>query len=238
MTTMRVTTSTAPGKPPTHPRWWKRPWMVPLGLVAGIFLVFSVPRYLTLDPTLSRVPLEDSSPVLYPFVVGHVVFGAIAMITCCLQVWPWLRQTHPGIHRISGRIYVIAGVIPSGILALGMGFIGAFGPMVQTSNVMLSLLWLGFTFAGLRAARQRRYRQHRRWMIRSFALTMSIVINRVIGVPIGIWLFTQVDTMFDGNMDLAMMAVSGVVGWSSWTIALIAAELWLERQAPRGSRSA
>ena len=43
---------------------------------------------------------------------------------------------------------------------------------------MLGLLWLVTGLAGYRAARQRRFADHRRWMLRSVALTWSIVANR------------------------------------------------------------
>ena len=44
---------------------------------------------------------------------------------------------------------------------------------------------------GLRMARQRRLVEHRRWMIRSFALTMSIITNRVWAVIATIVLMPQ-----------------------------------------------
>ncbi|GLW12367.1 hypothetical protein Misp01_74950 [Microtetraspora sp. NBRC 13810] len=47
---------------------------------------------------------------------------------------------------------------------------------------MLALLWLGSTAAGYRMARRRRFAEHRRWMLRSFALTFSIITNRIWGM--------------------------------------------------------
>ena len=44
---------------------------------------------------------------------------------------------------------------------------------------MLALLWFGTTLAGFRAVRQHRYADHRQWMLRSVALTFSIIANRV-----------------------------------------------------------
>ena len=44
--------------------------------------------------------------------------------------------------------------------------------------VSIRLLWVATTLAGYRAARQRRFADHREWMIRSFALAFSIVANR------------------------------------------------------------
>jgi hypothetical protein len=47
------------------------------------------------------------------------------------------------------------------------------------ANTILAVLWFGTTLAGFRAIRQRRYADHRRWMLRSVALSFSIVANRV-----------------------------------------------------------
>ena len=41
------------------------------------------------------------------------------------------------------------------------------------------LLWFGTTLAGFRAIRQRRYADHRQWMLRSVALAFSIMAIRV-----------------------------------------------------------
>jgi len=236
-------TSTLPTSTPTVSsgespgvRWWRRPWVIPLALVAFVFIGFSLPRYLTFDPAQSLVEAPDGMTSHYPMLVAHVFFGSIAMLTCCLQVWPWLRQRHPRVHRISGRVYILGGVLPSGLMGLTIGAVSVFGPVIQVSNVMLALLWLGTTVAGYVAARQRRFRDHRRWMVRSFALTMSIVINRILLVPLIIWLFPQQETTFGGSEFALMQAVSGLTGWMSWTIALILAQLWLDRRPRRVAR--
>jgi len=31
--------------------------------------------------------------------VAHILFGSVALVTACLQIWPWLRRTHPTVHR-------------------------------------------------------------------------------------------------------------------------------------------
>lgn len=98
-------------------RWWRRPWVGPLALVAVLFLVYSLPPYLTGDPALSRVQVPSGGVVHYPLLVGHVLFGAVAMLTCCFQVWPAFRARSPRAHRLIGRVYVVAGVLPASVLA-------------------------------------------------------------------------------------------------------------------------
>ncbi|MFB9881432.1 DUF2306 domain-containing protein [Planobispora siamensis] len=212
--------------------------MGPLAVVALAFLAFSLPPYLSLDPSLSRVPLEGGFAAYYPMLVAHVVFGAIAMVTCGLQIWPWLRRRHPVAHRRIGRVYVLGGVLPAGVLGLVVGAAGPFGPMTQVSSVILAALWLACTVAGFRAARRRRFADHRRWMIRSFALTFSIITNRVWGAIAMIVLMPQAETVFGGSDIALIQTVSGLAAWLGWTTSLLLAEWWLERGGAAGRRRA
>jgi len=83
----------------THkPRaWWRRPWVIPLFVAATGFLVYQLPPWLTFDPNRSRIPLKF--PLHYWLIVGHVLFGTVALVTMCLQMWPWLRRRYPVVHR-------------------------------------------------------------------------------------------------------------------------------------------
>jgi hypothetical protein len=220
-------------RPPPARRvsWWRRPWVAPLAVVALMFVAFSLPPYLTLDPARSRVPQPDGFDLHYPLLVAHVVFGSIALLTCWLQVWPWFRRRHRTAHRRVGRLYVFGGVLPAGVLGLVIGATSPFGPVVRVSNVMLAGLWLAVTITGYRMTRQRRYVEHRRWMIRSFALTVSIITNRIWGV---MW-FLVLSPRLDGAA--LTETVAGLSAWLGWTVTLLVAEWWLERPArPRVHR--
>lgn len=211
-------------------KWWRRPWIFPLGALVTIFLAFSLPPYLSMDPNRSRVPQPEALGVAhYWTLVPHVLFGSVALATAVLQIWPWFRRTHPAWHRRAGRLYVFGGVLPAGVTALVVGFFTPFGPVAGISSVLLALLWLGFTVTGWRMARRRRYADHRRWMIRSFALTASIITNRIWGVVAGIALMPQLDTTFHGDERLLSWTIAGIATWLGWTLPLLAAEWWLER---------
>ncbi|WP_346111461.1 DUF2306 domain-containing protein [Nonomuraea maheshkhaliensis] len=203
--------------------------MAPLMVVAAAFIAFSLPPYLSLDPSQSRVPAPDFFPPHFVMLSLHVVFGSIAMITCCLQIWPWFRARYPRAHRMIGRVYVFGGCLPAGLLGLVVGLATPFGPVTMASDVTLALLWLGVTVAGWRMARQRRFVDHRRWMVRSFALTMSIITNRIYSVLFVILLEPQLETTFHGDTGLMIATVSGLAAWLGWVLPLLVAEWWLER---------
>jgi hypothetical protein len=83
-------------------------------------------------------------------------------------------------------------------------------------------------------ARQRRFVEHRRWMIRSFALTTSIVVNRIWGVVLLLLVSPQTlaqDTPggFVAPDDHTAIAAIGAANWLSWIVNLLIAEWWLER---------
>ncbi|MBO4206454.1 DUF2306 domain-containing protein [Micromonospora echinofusca] len=232
----------APGPPPATPagrpsgagperrtRWWRRPWVGPLAVVAVAFVAFSLPPYLTLDPARSRIPTPSDLGWYHPMLVVHVVFGAVALLTCCLQVWPRFRRRYPVAHRRIGRVYVFAGVLPAVAVGLPLGAVSPFGPVARVSNVLMASLWLLCTVAGYRAARQRRYGDHRRWMVRSFALTASIITNRVWGVVWTIALWPQLDTTFGGDQERLTQTVAGITTWLGWVLPLLIAQWWLDR---------
>lgn len=214
--------------------WWRRPWVVPLMLITVIFLVYALPPYLGLDPAVARLDARVDIPWFYPLLVTHIFLGSIVLVAACLQVWPWLRQRHPQVHRRTGRLYVAA-LLPASVCVLIIAPMGEMGPNQQTANTILAILWIATTVLGFRAARARRFREHREWMLRSFALSFSIVTNRFWGV-VSLAVFCPA-VFTGGTVDPADLAQAvGVSTWMSWLVNLILVELWLHRRkrpAPR-----
>ena len=197
-------------------------------LVCVVFLVLELPAYLGLDPARSRIPVRDDYPLHYPLLWAHIMFGSVALVTACLQIWPWLRRTHPRVHRWSGRAYLVGGVLPGGIVVLGVAPVSSTGFASAVGNTFLAVLWLATSIAGWRAARQRRYADHRAWMIRSVALTFSIVVNRF-WVVVYVVLLMVLDP---ADPELIPHAATASV-WTSWIVNLLIAEWWILRTRRR-----
>ncbi|MFI9438604.1 MULTISPECIES: DUF2306 domain-containing protein [Streptosporangium] len=221
------------GTPPPHPAAQSRRrrqlgWIIPLFIVMLAFVVYSVPPYLTFDPAQSRVELSDSPPFFYSLLVAHIIFGTVALLTGCFQVWPWFRRSYPRAHRWTGRAYFFLGVFPAGITVLGVAPFGHTGFGGNTGNTMLGVVWLITGLAGWRMARQRRFPEHRRWMIRSFALTTSIVASRLwAGVLLAVQL-PRLDSAYGGDQQAMIEAIGSAGVWLSWVVNLLIAEWWLE----------
>jgi uncharacterized membrane protein YozB (DUF420 family) len=211
----------------------RRPWVAPLALLTVIFIAYALPPYLTLDPARARTQPMPPHASYYPLLVTHIFLGSIALLAVCLQVWPWLRRSHPAVHRWSGRVYVTVALTAS-VCVMIIAPMGLYGANQRVANTMLALLWFGTTLAGFRAIRQRRIADHRQWMLRSFALCFSIVAFRVwmllafaVFVP-GIFTGAEID-------QTEISQAVGVTSWLSWVVNLLIVEWWLHRRRTAGA---
>ncbi|BBX35024.1 hypothetical protein MMAGJ_43060 [Mycolicibacterium mageritense] len=195
-----------------------------LAVVVTVFLAYSLPPYLTGG---TRVPATFG--LHYPLLVAHVLLASVAMVGAVVQIWPGLRRRHPTLHRRTGRVYV-ATAIPAAGCAMVIGAATPFGPVLAVSNVALAALWLWFTVDGFVAARQRRFGAHRRQMLRSATLALSIITNRIWTPVLFVACEPLRDSIFGGNEERFMWAVAGVGAWLGWTVPLLGLQLWLRRR--------
>ncbi|MGK5523230.1 DUF2306 domain-containing protein [Micromonospora sp. URMC 107] len=199
--------------------------MLPAALLAFAFVFVFVPPYLTFDPDQARLQnLRRDIPWHYGFLVAHVIFGTVAMVTVPFQVWPRLRQRYPAVHRFMGRAYVFGGVIPSALTSLVIVPF-AMGPV---GNTIGALLWLAATLYGWRMARRRQYASHRRFMIYSFALCMQIIEGRVMVLTI---------PFIPGFEPSSMPLLLETASWIGIVLNLLAAQWYLEWSARRNRAS-
>jgi hypothetical protein len=108
----------------------------------------------------------------------HASFGATALLLGFLQFIPRIRNRHPAVHRWTGRTYVTCCLL-GGAAGLILAFGAPTGAVTTFGFGSLALLWLGTTAIGWRMAWLDRTAVHRRWMIRSFAMTFAFVTFRV-----------------------------------------------------------
>jgi hypothetical protein len=209
--------------------WWRRPWFIPLAL--GTFLAVKLPGWLNFDPDHTPVPLDPGFPQNYAVIVAHIAFGTITFVTVCLQLWPWLRRRSPRVHRISGRLYVFAGFLPSVLLAIPLVAIAPldfFGKLGSDIWIALSLIT---TVMGFVRARQRRYAAHRTWMLFSFALAANVITSRV-------FTYLVFSVPYIGDDIVSFTHAELEAAWLSWMINCALVIWWLRRPARRRKRAA
>jgi uncharacterized membrane protein len=215
-------------------RRWGRITLSLFAVAAAVSLVFVWGIFRFYDPSSARLSLA-AHPWFFPVLLVHILGASVALATCAFQIWPWLRRRHPRVHRNMGRIYVLAGVYPAGIAALVLLALWPEYPINEFSDVLTVLLWLSITTVAFVLARQRRFADHRRWMLRSFALTASFTVTLVLVLPIGLVLQRELYSQFAGSKAMMDHVGSGVNVWLSWILPLLAVEWWLEREQLRRS---
>ncbi|AVF05767.1 hypothetical protein C4375_04690 [Devosia sp. I507] len=153
---------------------------------------------------------------------AHVILAPVALALVPFQLWQGLRDRRPLVHRLMGRAYGMAVVI-SGASGLWLAVTTEAGPVAAFGFGLLAVLWLGTTLTGIRLAMRGDRIAHRRWMIRSIALTLAAVTLRI-QIPVGMILEIPFDTAYP------------VIAWLCWVPNLIVAELilrWPRRSTVR-----
>lgn len=142
----------------------------------------------------------------------HILSGPFALFTGLILMSDRVRLRFPRGHRWLGRIHVanvLLILLPSGFI---MGFDAAAGLPAMISFVLLTVVTAICTALGWRAAMQRRFAIHRRWMQRSYLLLGSAVVLRVLG---GIGTVLEVPWWW----------YDAAITWASWLLPLMVFEL-------------
>ncbi|VXD07389.1 conserved membrane hypothetical protein [Sphingomonas sp. T1] len=113
-----------------------------------------------------------------PWLLVHVAGASTALLIGSVQFSGALRSRWPQVHRILGRVYVL-GCLVGGLSGLVLAFGSTAGPIATAGFGLLGVAWITVNVQGWRYALLRRFPEHRGWMIRSWALTLSAVTLRV-----------------------------------------------------------
>lgn len=191
-------------------------WPARLGFALLLALALPVAvvslRYLALAPAAAP-PEILANRYFDPFLAVHAGFGALALALGPVQFLPGLRARFTALHRVIGTAYVAA-CLAGGAAGLVLAAGSAAGPVASTGFGLLALAWIYTTGQGLMAALTGRFTAHRRWMIRSFALTLAAVTLRL-QLPLS------------GMTGLEFHTAYLWISFTCWVPNLIAAELWI-----------
>jgi uncharacterized membrane protein len=156
----------------------------------------------------------------------HIVFGGLALLMSPLQFVARLRASAPHVHRVCGRI-VFASIGLAGVAGAVLSTTNLAGPIGTAGFGALAVLWVGSAITALRAIRRREVAAHRRWVIRTFALTYAAVTLRLwLGLLIGV----QVGAL-GVNEDVAFGRAYAIVPFLCWIPNLIVAEIYLRHRS-------
>ena len=159
----------------------------------------------------------------------HMLGGTLMLFLGAANLYIGTTRRHFRYHRIFGYSYLIGGSVNAPIafvLALGkvhdqkLAFTFHLATISDTGIALASLAtaWLAASAMAFRAVRNRRFDSHRAWMIRSYVLTWSFVLCRLVGrVP--------------GSAEIGDGA--GII-WLSWVVPLFLCEIGLQWRAGAG----
>ena len=143
----------------------------------------------------------------------HVFSSMFALLAGFTQFSTRLLRNRPKLHRAFGYMYVTDVLLVTGPAGLLMSFYANGGISSRIAFIMLSVLWISFTAIALYKAKQKDFKAHRVFMIRSFALTLSAVTLRV-------W-----KVLLANYSDVLPMDRYRIIAWLGWTLNLLVAEL-------------
>ncbi len=108
----------------------------------------------------------------------HLGGSGLALAVGAFQHNGRIRARFIDAHRWLGRTYVV-GVLLGGSAALALATISQAGLVTHAGFGLLAVLWLLSTGMAYRYIRSGNQALHRRWMIRSYALTFAAVTLRI-----------------------------------------------------------
>lgn len=149
---------------------------------------------------------------------AHVVLGSVALMLLPFQFSRRLRNRRLTLHRWMGRAYGLA-ILLAGIGGGLMAINTNAGPVAAWGFGFLAPAWIATTAVAVWHAMRGEIDRHRRWIIRSAALTFAAVTLR---------------------LELPMLAVTvgmetgyPIVAWLCWVPNMIWAEWYLGRAKRR-----
>jgi uncharacterized membrane protein len=140
----------------------------------------------------------------------HVSAAGLALLLGPFQFSNWLRARYLRVHRWTGRTYVTA-VLLGGTSGLLLATMSEGGVPAHFGFGLLAIVWLSATTTAYFRIRGGDQVAHRRWMIRSFALTFAAVTLRIY-LPLGMAAGIPFESAYPA------------IAWLCWVPNLIVAE--------------
>ncbi|AYZ14475.1 DUF2306 domain-containing protein [Chryseobacterium arthrosphaerae] len=164
-------------------------------------------EYIPIDPNVSFLMIKQTEVTARPeylsFFYTHVYTSIFVLLSGFLAI-PKKDFGIGNFHRNMGKVYIFLILIfaaPSGIY---MGVFANGGIVSKISFVILGILWWFSTLKAYRLARQKKFKQHKQWMWRSFAFTLSAITLRM-------WKVIIVYLFHPNPMD-----VYQIIAWLGW----------------------
>lgn len=108
----------------------------------------------------------------------HVFTSIFCLIAGFTQFSKHLQTGYPAVHRFIGKVYVFNILVINFPSALIMAYYANGGFPTKTAFMILDCLWFWFTLKAFLDIKNKNFRSHENYMIRSYALTFSAITLR------------------------------------------------------------
>lgn len=168
--------------------WRTAQWSFWGGIVLlSLFTLLYVLNVLLITPWLSSEGV--ASPVIpgMSTLNNSILWAHVMTAYPCLLLGPWLflpglRRRYLWLHRRLGQCYVF-GVLISAILGFMLATVNIHGIYAKIGFMTLAVVWFTTTYMGYKEIRRRNCNAHRRWMIRSYAISIAVITIRFLPSP-------------------------------------------------------
>ncbi len=181
----------------------------------GYLMVLITLQYIPInfDVAFLRIKQDEISKTHYQVAFFMHVYTSIFVLFLGMpQFSARIRIRLKSFHRLTGKLYV--GIIlvlaaPSGLI---LGYYANGGIIAQLGFLVLALLWFYFIYLAYVYARKKEFDKHRKFMLRSYALTLSAISLRLLKLGIvHIW-------------ELPPMDITRIIAWGGWLLNLLTLE--------------
>lgn len=205
----------------SHPVRWLRSflWLLVIAffsfLMARIVLPYRSGR-LDLDFLLSKQHIVHLWYYRAAFYM-HIFPALLVLAAGMTQFSDWILKRAAFVHRLVGKLYVFSILGVCGPAGFVMALYSNGGWIASSSFITLSILWWLCTWQAWRAIKRGSTSEHRKWMMRSYALTFSAITLRAMQFLLATQTHIDMDTAYQ------------MVAWPSWVLNLALAEWLIDR---------
>ncbi len=165
----------------------KTNWIIVTGLLL-LGALLALPAGFIVSLLIQGEPHDSLRPIYNarPFSIGlHAVAGVVFWLAVPLQFSTWMRQNKPRLHKISGRMTLLAALG----LSLSSFWMIIFNPFIAgwLHSATLTISGIGTIFAfsmALWAVKNRKIPQHRAWVMRGVAIVYGGSTTAFVAIPV------------------------------------------------------
>lgn len=220
MSTTKTTT-----KKPKRTKILSAPWtwfLVTICIFIAVSMAFEVFKHADLYSDIAfAAPFYNSNYMNNQLLAWHIYLAVPPCIIGPFMFHEQLRNNNLWWHRQFGKAYIIC-CCASGALGLLLALGKAEYPMMAAGFGTLASLWFYTSYTAYRRARSRNFKSHRRWMIRSFALTFAFFMVKI-------WTY-----ILNVQLGIDEYTAMTMKGWLAWVPNLIIMETYIWSTDHRG----